>query len=889
MEAGANGKGTRENPAGNITYILTNNASANDVINVKPGTYSTTIGETFPLNLTHPDITLTATEGPSATIINGTGNTWGIYVTASDITINDFTIINTTTGIYLGGSNDHTITNNTISNPSNVGILLRTSNRNTIAGNTISNTHFGVYAYSSGKTMIAGNTIAHTEDGIYLLHPDENNTIYGNVMKQCGIVLFGSSVSFTSQRIAENNTVNGKPVYYYKNQDMQGASIPSDAGQVILGNVTGLTIKDVNVSGGSVGILLGYSSNITITGNMITTNTEEGIYLVGSSGNMIVSNTLTDNSDGIVLEEASGNTITENTITNNPWYGVYLCGYTNGNTIANNSITSNMDGIRLLHSINTTVAGNTISSNTGDGILLYASNNTTITGNTITSNLNNGIWMWDSSLNNTIRSNHITSNEYGVYVYAGSDNVFTENIISENADGMYLSGSSEHNRVYRNNFLGNSHNAWDEGTGNTFNSSTIGNYWDDYTGEDTDGDGIGETPYDVPPSGGSRDYLPVVEPNNIVDSEPPTLTVTAPTEPAINASSVTVEWTGSDNLGIHYYMMRKDGDSWTKLGITTIYFFAGLSEGSHTIDVKAYDIAGNTNTKSVTFTIDVTGPSIEITSPDDGATLDETMVRVVWSASDDVSGIDRCRIQLDGGAWLPLSTATTSYEFEELSEEVHTVRVRVIDKAGNSAEDTLTFTVDTGFLGLGLSLEYVAAIGGGILVMIVTSVLLGIFLVRHLGDPLQLWGVLYHARLKALRTTIATSLQHLLRMHDRKTTRIQNRVEATVDELGTRLEGSLRNEDKHALINLVRETFYILGKRFDVTWKKTWTVGEFMSTLIERAGPAYANLLEEGYRHYEELLYAERAEWRETFQAIHHVLVKMTEKLRANPSSPTER
>ncbi|NIQ05819.1 MAG: hypothetical protein GWO20_08875 [Candidatus Korarchaeota archaeon] len=57
----------------------------------------------------------------------------------------------------------------------------------------------------------------------------------------------------------------------------------------------------------------------------------------------------------------------------------------------------------------------------------------------------------------------------------------------------------------------------------------------------------------------------------------------------------------------------------------------------------------------------------------------------------------------------------------------------------------------------------------------------------------------------------------------------------------------------------------------------------------ERAGPAYASFLEEIYHHYEELLYAERKDWREALQAIHHVLVKMTEKLGEIPSSSTER
>jgi len=82
-------------------------------------------------------------------------------------------------------------------------------------------------------------------------------------MLENGIIILGDSLSDYTHEIDESNTVNGKPVYYWK--DVNGGEIPDGAGQVILVNCKNIVVENQNLT--SVGIGVAFSSYSTIRNN----------------------------------------------------------------------------------------------------------------------------------------------------------------------------------------------------------------------------------------------------------------------------------------------------------------------------------------------------------------------------------------------------------------------------------------------------------------------------------------------------------------------------------------------------------------------------------------------------------------------------------------------
>jgi len=245
--------------------------------------------------------------------------------------------------IYLWDhSCNNLITGNNISSNNDDGIYLSVSSGNIITGNNINNNRYGIsLGYGSGNNTVTGNNINNNRYryGISLGYGSGNN-ITGNTMAGDGILIQGEGLEHWNTHIIDtSNTVNGKPVIYWKNQN--GGTIPADAGQVILANCTNVIVENQNITNGGGGIDLGFSSSCTIIGNTASNN-EHGIYLCTSSGNTITGNNISNNYwEGIYLDYASDNNIAGNTISKNR-IGIYLYNSCSNNTIQRNNFLYNL-------------------------------------------------------------------------------------------------------------------------------------------------------------------------------------------------------------------------------------------------------------------------------------------------------------------------------------------------------------------------------------------------------------------------------------------------------------------------------------------------------------------------------------------------------------------
>ncbi|MEF8873948.1 MAG: S8 family serine peptidase [Candidatus Thermoplasmatota archaeon] len=215
-----------------------------------------------------------------------------------------------------------------------------------------------------------------------------------------------------------------------------------------------------------------------------------------------------------------------------------------------------------------------------------------------------------------------------------------------------------------------------------------------------------DTQYTFDDMGAQEHYVEVRAKNNagysrtksvtfIVDQDTPVINILSPSDGELfDDDEVTVKWEGRDNVsGLDYYEVRLDEDTWKNVGTSPLYTFKNLEDGEHGVEVRGYDVAGNQETVSITFTVDTTSPEVEIISPEQNKIYDKDTITASWSGSDGNSGIASHEVRLNQGDWIEVDG--TEHEFDGLEDGEYTFKVRVTDEAGHTSVDETSFTVDT--------------------------------------------------------------------------------------------------------------------------------------------------------------------------------------------------
>ncbi len=168
----------------------------------------------------------------------------------------------------------------------------------------------------------------------------------------------------------------------------------------------------------------------------------------------------------------------------------------------------------------------------------------------------------------------------------------------------------------------------------------------------------------------------------LVDTVAPALSITSAPSGQVSSASAHITFTaGADAVSVTCQL-----DGGAAAACSGAVDYTGLSEGSHTFTVRASDAAGNTASRTATWTVDTTAPSVMITSYPPDPTNSRTAPFQFT-----VTGATATTCQLDGGAATACSTAIT---YDTLADGVHTFTVKASDGAGNVTTQSRSWTVD---------------------------------------------------------------------------------------------------------------------------------------------------------------------------------------------------
>ncbi len=501
--------------------------------------------------------------------------------------------------------------------------LSNTSNGR-VTGCTFSDCGYAAIYIARGSNAISvdANTVTSCSIGFYLNDGIHDVVVRNNSLSDLannGIALYSNCYDCdVAENVLVNGTGNGILISSGSMHIMVHKNILYNlsTGFLISGSLYN-AIQENEITANDYGVFFSvYARNNLFTNNTIR-DANVLVFLQQSNENIISCNGLYDAASiGVQLHNDCGwNSIDSNTISSPGTHGIYTSTNVFRNKFQNNTIEdAGEEGIFLDSSSHANeVIGNLVRNATWNGVRLFNNcDDNKIEGNTIedcwkgvamssfcdfTSVTGNTIFDCDYEIGVVsgcsfvhIAGNHVGgSSIFGVSLDSSHGMVMGNLIEGATIEGLRVTGTAC--VIVENYFINNTVHATDYGTENIWIGGTgnKGNYWDDYSGFDMDGDGIGDEPYSLGGPSHSNDTLP------IWDLQPPVF-ITIPqnmiSEPG-NVSNALV-WTILDtSVAEPAYSLTINGTTVVKgtwaSGTPIVFNIAHLAPGNYTVCITVTD------------------------------------------------------------------------------------------------------------------------------------------------------------------------------------------------------------------------------------------------------------------------------------------------------------
>jgi len=490
----------------------------------------------------------------------------GLYISANnEIASNNISIPGY--GIRAFSSPNNNLTGNKIAQALFTGIIVERSgssngSSNVTLNEVMSGKADGIRVVNSNQVNLSGNVISGNLRKGLAIYLSEGLTIMANQFTNDGIYIEDTGpvspapiAVYNSHTITSDNTVNSKPILYYKNES--GLTFDGiDVGQLIIANCSDVNVNNLAIAAADAGLIVGHSNWVNISGSEFSLNEEYGV----------------------------------------------MARATNNLTIYGCTAFKNRAAMDLLRCQDVNVSGSNIVGNTFGGLNLFRCNRSIVLSNRVVNNTEWGMGLGETD-NSLVWGNKIAGSLIGFWFGDCQNATIYHNDFSNPTQvSEYMPGEVPlYNCTYP---IGG--NYWSDYAG----SDSMNGSAQDVPGAD----GIGDTPYEVSPV--NKDFYPLMQPTWAPNSPPNAVLGVLPLAGDLDTTFV-FDATGSNdaedpNQVLTYRWDWEDDGTWdTAYGSDGIADHKFTAPGTYTVRVEVMDIEGGLGSTTVTVIVSPVIPEFD--------------------------------------------------------------------------------------------------------------------------------------------------------------------------------------------------------------------------------------------------------------------------------------